>query len=96
MTRGRSESSNDRAGLHKELGFLLLLLFILGCRTPQENIVYYNCYWGCTNEVGESGWCCERPVATYDRNFFDCKYATPERSINGQAHEQPVEEGPSG
>ena len=77
----KSELSNDRAGLHIELGFLLLTLLLSGCVTvtsdlnTQEKLEYYNCYWDCPNEEGEIGWCCEKEVPWHDKHIFHCDNA---------------------
>ena len=63
----------------------LSLAFISGCipLTNQQKIEKYNCYWGCPNELGETGWCCDKEVPVYDQTFFDCHNATPERTTQG-------------
>jgi len=79
--------SNNRAGLHKELGlvFLPLLVFLYSCAAVQsldvqQKLEKYNCYWDCPNESGENGWCCEHAVPEEDHYIFDCKNAK-ERKI---------------
>ena len=69
----RRALSNNRAGLHKELGLLALLL-VVGCVTPQEKLEHYNCYWGCM-DGDKTGWCCEREVPQSDHYIFDCENA---------------------
>jgi hypothetical protein len=62
----KSELSNDRAGLHIELGFLLLtLLLFLGCSIPETAPARYNCTW---TDKGLS-WGC-----TKDGVKFNCEY----------------------
>jgi hypothetical protein len=62
--------SNNRAELHKELGFLALIL-LAGCATPQEKLAMY----GCTYYPKESGFCCKHEVPEFDHYIFNCKYA---------------------
>ena len=61
--------SNDGAGLHKELGFLLALLLIAGCMcppcVPETSPKRYNCT---TIEQGVS-WECSK-----DGVEFQCQY----------------------
>jgi len=77
----KRELSNNEARLHIELGFLLLTLLLSGCcsltsgMTPQEKIEYYNCYWGCKNDAGDNGWCCDLPVPSCDHSIFNCENA---------------------
>ena len=68
----RSGLSNDRAGLHKELGFLLLL-FIAGCtviEVPQPK------RYDCTPPVDDA-WACQSLVSDV---AFNCYYT---RKNNG-------------
>lgn len=55
---GRRGLSNNRAGRHKAVGFLLLL-FICGCSlTYEEALEQYECTW---HEEGH-GWCCKHQL----------------------------------
>ena len=68
--------SNNRAGFHKGLGFLALILLICGCKlTAKQKIELYGCYWNCPNELGENGWCCEKEVPKEDWYIFNCENA---------------------
>lgn len=68
---------------------LFLLIFLLGCSTPQQNIEKYDAYWGSINDnpelgpIGATGWCSQKPIPEWDFNFKDCENAPPERIIEG-------------
>jgi len=73
----RRALSNNRAGLHKELGLLALLL--VGCTAVtdldvQQKLDKYDCWWGCM-DGDKTGWCCEREVPQSDHYIFDCENA---------------------
>ena len=57
--------SNDRAGLYKELGFLLLLIIVGCCPLPETHPRRYNCT---TIEQGVSWECVKDGVE------FECQY----------------------
>jgi uncharacterized protein YceK len=86
-----SELSTDRAGLHKELGFLLIALLLSGCAsleppTAQEVIEKYDAYWGSVDEQGNTGWCSSSPIPPAEYELMkDCDNATPERTVKGMS-----------
>lgn len=81
----RTEASNNRAGVHKDPGLLLLALLValVGCTNDviQQKLEQYNCYWDCPNESGENGWCCEHEVPPEDQYIFDCENAKERKII---------------
>jgi len=56
----RSGLSNDRAGLHKELGFLLLVILIAGCTVIE---VPAPKRWDCTLPDENKEWTCQSLVS---------------------------------
>ena len=68
----------------KKYIIMIMMIFVIGCTlTPQQKIAIYDCYWGCPNELGETGWCCRNKVPENDQDFFDCHNATPDRVVKG-------------
>ena len=58
--------SNDRAGLHKELGFLLLVIFIMGCTVIE---IPAPKRWDCTLPDINGDWTC---TSIYSNRVIDC------------------------
>lgn len=64
------------------------MLCLVGCITPQVETPYqklsrYGCYWGCVNEEGDTGWCCEKPVPLLDRDILNCENAGDRTIVGG-------------
>ena len=62
----RSGLSNDRVGLHKELGFLLLVIFIMGCTVIE---IPAPKRWDCTTPVDDE-WSCS---SLSSNRVIDCQ-----------------------
>jgi hypothetical protein len=66
---------------------LFLALALAGCASiaeldKRQKLEYYECWWPCVNEVGKTGFCCEKEVPEEDHYIFNCEDA-PNRIING-------------
>jgi hypothetical protein len=72
------ELSNDRAGLHKGLGILLITLLLSSCTYIPES------HWDCTYPDDEGNWSCKSTHAdSLGREFFchDDAYVKPDPCV---------------